>query len=180
MPGYNPVSDYISEIWKAGSAFEHLALFLLALLGGIFLIFSAGLYLEIKEDKFSCYNLILLTVFSLSLIFLGVFPCYGSCKEHGFTIHLFFTIIACGSIGFSPLLLYFVTKKDKRWINFEKFNLIIFFSSLILLILYVFFLENYRGLFQRLYFFVCFFWVELISIKLFKLSEVKKLRNKTK
>jgi len=172
IPGYSHVEDYISSIWGGGSELQFLSLILLIIMGGVFFVFSLGFYLAIDEDKFSYYNLILLIVFSLSLIFLGVFPCPGDCRDGGFTIHFFFTIIACASLGFSPLLLYFVTGQDKNWEDYERLNLTVFFISLLLLFLYIF-LEPYKGLFQRLYFFFCFFWVGIISIKLFKLSKTK-------
>lgn len=172
IPGYSHVGDYISEIWRLGSELRPIALMAIAATGFVFFIFSAGLYLQISEDKLSFYNMILLTLFSISLIFLGVFPCYNTCTNNGFTLHFFFTIIASVSIGFSPLLLYFSTKNDKRWEDCRKINLVVFFMALILLLFYAFYLDNYKGLFQRLYFFVCFFWVGIISIKLFKLSRI--------
>ena len=172
IPGYSHTQDYISEIWKSGSEFQLLALILLVIMGGIFLVFSLGFYLAIDEDKYSYYNLILLITFSISLIFLGVFPCPGDCMDNGFTLHFLFTIIACASLGFSPLLLYFVTEHDKKWKNYEKLNLIAFFTSISLLFLYAL-SGTYKGLFQRLYFFICFFWVGIVSIKLFKLSKTK-------
>jgi hypothetical membrane protein len=141
-------------------------------MGAIFLVFSLGFYLAIDEDKFSYYNLLLLIVFSISLIFLGVFPCPGDCMDSGLTIHFFFTAIACASLGFSPLLLYFVTEHDKKWKDYGNLNLIVFFSTIALLLFYVL-SGPYKGFFQRLYFFVCFFWVGTISIKLFKLSKTK-------
>ena len=175
IPGYSHVEDYISEIWKQGSEFQSIALVALAVSGLVFLIFSVGLYLEISEDKFSFYNLVLLMLFSMSLVFLGIFPCYNACENNGFTLHFFFTIIASVSIGFSPLLIYFATKNDKRWKDYRKINLAVFFISLILLLIYAVYMEGYKGLFQRLYFFICFFWVGVISIKLFKLSKNSKI-----
>jgi len=172
IPGYSHTQDYISSIWRAGSELQILSLMLLVIMGGIFFVFSLGFYLAIDEDKYSYYNLILLITFSLSLIFLGVFPCPGDCMDNGFTVHFLFTIIACASLGFSPLLLYFVTEQDKNWKDYEKLNWVVFFLSIVLLFLYMLF-EPYKGLFQRLYFFLCFFWVGVISIKLFKLSKTK-------
>ncbi|OGJ20311.1 hypothetical protein A3K73_06880 [Candidatus Pacearchaeota archaeon RBG_13_36_9] len=179
-PSYNPVSDYISEIWGVGSRFEVIALVFLVLIGFLFLLFSIGIYLAIDDDKFSYYNFLLLAVFSVSLIFLGIFPCYGECTGNGLTLHLFFTILACSSLGFSPLLLFFVTYKDKEWKSFEKNNLIFFFFSAVFLILYGFFYNDYKGFFQRAYFFTCFLWVERLSIKLFKLSNIRKAVKKRK
>ena len=177
IQGYSHVNDYISEIWKQGSEFESVTLLVLVVLGFIFLMFAMALYLEIDEDKFSYYNFLLLIFFSLSLIFLGVFPCYGPCQDLGFTLHFFFTIIASASLGFSPLLLYFVTKHDKRWEDYKKINVAVFLISLISLIIYGTYKGFYSGLFQRLYFFICFLWVGIISIKLFKLSKpVKRKR----
>ena len=178
-PGYNPISDYISGLWSIGSQFEELALILLVFIGVLFLFFAIGLYLAIDEDRFSYYNFLLLAVFSISLIFLGIFPCEGvNCNKNGFTLHLLFTIIACGSLGFSPLLLFFVTYRDKKWKNFEKDNLVFFFSSALFLALYGIFHNEYKGFFQRAYFFICFLWVERASIKLFKLSGASKLARK--
>jgi len=179
-PGYNPMTDYISELWSVGSRFEEIALFLLALMGALFLVFSIGFYLAIDEDKFSYYNFVLLTIFSLSLIFLGIFPCENNCSRNGFTIHLFFTIIACASLGFSPLLLFFTTYKDKKWKSFEKNNLIFFFFSAVFLIAYGLFHNEYKGFYQRAYFLTCFLWVERVSIKLFKLSRISKNVKKRK
>jgi len=180
-PGYNPISDFISSIWSVGSRFQWASLAFLVLAGALFMIFSIGLYLAIDEDKFSNYNFILLTVFSFSLIFLGIFPCESTyCNAQGFTLHLFFTMIACASLGFSPLLLFFVTYKDKKWKNFEKNNLVFFFSSVFFLALYGLFYDEYKGFFQRAYFFICFLWVERVSIKLFKLSMTSKNIKKRK
>lgn len=175
-PGYSFMEDYISEIWATGSRFEGIALILLILIGFMSFMFSIGLYLAIGEDKFSFYNLVLLVVFSFSLVFLGIFPCKETCSGQGFTMHSLFTIIACASLGFSPLLLYFVTKKDKKWKNFEKDNLVFFFFSAFFLVLYGLLHNEYKGFYQRTYFFICFLWIERISIKLFKLS--KKQRRK--
>jgi hypothetical protein len=180
IPGYNPLQEYISEIWAKGSGFENIAFLLLTSLGIICLIFSFGLYLEIEEDKFSYYNLIVLSIFSVSLIFLGIFPCQYTCESQGFTFHLFFTIIACITLGFSPLLFYFLTKKDKRWKEYEHFSLISFFASFVLLFYYTFFLGPFKGLIQRSYFFVCFLWIGIISIKLFKLANVDYGKRKIK
>ncbi len=170
-PGYSQVGDYISQIWATGSRFEGISMVLLALIGFMSIIFSIGFYLAIDEDKFSYYNLLLLIIFSVSLIFLGIFPCYDTCAVNSITLHFMFTLIACASLGFSPLLLYFVAKQDKEWESYRKVSLAVFFVSSVALISYFLFLDNYKGLFQRAYFLVCFLWVEIISIKLFKLTK---------
>lgn len=177
-PEYSHLEDFISQIWATGSRFESAGTVFIFLIGLLSLIFSIGFYLAIDEDKFSYYNLILLIIFSFSLIFLGLFPCSSECGGKGITLHFIFTFIACASLGFSPLLFYFVAKTDKRWKSLDKTNLLFFFLSAIFLVLYAFFYRDYKGLFQRAYFLVCFLWVEIISLKLFKLSKTNRIIKK--
>jgi len=132
IPEYNRTKDLISKIWSIQSGFSDISLVIIFFLGLVFFIFSLGLYFNISKNKFSPLLFILLIIFSLSLIFLGIFPCHSECIGEGLTMHLFFAILNFISAGFSPILLFFFTRKNKQWKTYNRFNQAVFIFLILL------------------------------------------------
>ncbi len=180
LQGYSHTENYISEIWEVGSLVGMVSLFLFMPLSIIFFIFITGLYFAVKKDKYSWISFVLLVIFSLTLIFMVVFPCDVGCELGSFNgyIHNISMLIGFISLSLAPLFFWFATRQDKRWKKYSLYNLITPLIGLVALVIFFFCSRDLKGITQRIYLLVYFIWIEVIALKLFKLSTIKSIKKK--
>ena len=139
-------------------------------------MFRKKIYNNLKDKNSQYLSLIgtlLILLSGSALILLCFFPCDPNCINISLIgiIHGYLANIAQFSLLFSPLFLYQIFKNDSRWKNYWFLSLIIFIFGLIFIIISITnIFENHIGLLQRITFGLPLIWIEIVAIKLFRLS----------
>jgi len=174
-PGYNPFTQFISELGETGSSNAHVASIYFFISGIFTILFALGLYIGIKKEKGSIFPPIILILYGIfNSIGTAIFPCDPGCAGSTFTglMHLFVSFIALILMCLLPLFSWRSFKKDDNWKQYELltlvFGILIIVLSSIFLIFYS--IDLLIGLFQRLLYYVFLLWIFLIAVKLLKIQ----------
>ena len=171
IPGYSHVRQYVSEIGEVGSPVQFYYSVFLLFVGVLLVLFSLGLYPDIKKNKYSWVAPLLLSLVAVFFIGLVAFPCrYGCVLSSAEFAHGIFWMLCAASLSFVPLFFWIATRKDRRWKSYGEFNLIMQGLGLLAFVLFFLVDSSLVGLLQRISLFVYFVWIEVVSVKLFKLS----------
>ncbi|HKJ28196.1 MAG TPA: DUF998 domain-containing protein [Anaerolineales bacterium] len=180
-PGYNQRTMMMSVLggvpgWR-GAAFN-LGLVLI----GIFLIaFGVGMVRSIHASKGKRLGLALLVIASIGLIGSSYFHCEEGCvnilQEPDFRgqMHMLFAFFAGLGLAFSPLPFFFSMKGDPQWENSRGLTLTAVFLANIpgitmWITLFTTRLPEWEGLIQRLGLLFPLIWVEVMALKLLRIS----------
>lgn len=173
-PGYNHVTQYMSELGEVGSPNAILMNIAGFIVLGLFIIaFSFGLHRGIDKSKESKIGSALLVLAGISLVLVGFFPCDPGCVNISFTskMHEIFATIPAVATIVAILLFTNSFKQDSRWKDYWIFTLLIGIVALIvspLSMLNLF--GGLGGLLQRIGMMLPLFWMEITSIKLYRLE----------
>ena len=174
---YNHLSQYISELGAQNAPNAYVMNIGFLILGILLILFAIGLYNNLidKNSKFSIkIGSLLIIISGISFILLCFFPCDPDCINTSLIgiIHGYLANFAQFSLIFSPLFLYQIFKNDSRWNNYWILSLIIFIFSLIFALIYkINIFEENIGLLQRISFGLPLIWIEIIALKLYRLSK---------
>ena len=174
-PGYNPISQFISEL--ATSEAPHniiMNIFGFNVFGLYLIFFGLGLYLSVKKHVLTTISMTLFIASGICIFALSAFPCDMGCKSLTFTGigHNLLIIFPSGAIPTAILLSLYPIWKDHNWRNYWWFFFLqlgiflIIFSPMAIFID----LSIVSGLIQRLGLAVPLSWVFIMSIKLYRLA----------
>lgn len=123
VPGYDPASQYISELGSALNPYAAYVNVWWMLYSVPMLAFAYGLYLVLRKNRYGWLPPLLLGLdFLGNGVLTGLFSCDAGCTGTSFsnTMHLIVSGIGVVSSSVSPLVLYQVIRKDSRWQGFRK------------------------------------------------------------
>ena len=173
-PNYNPITQSMSELGATDAQYAFLTNLLGFPLLGIFLIcFTIGIHKLLPAGRISILAPCLLIISSVSLILTGVFRCDPGCIDITLNgkLHSLFASLAAIFMMPVPIAIMPRIYKKENWYNYIWFGLVTMLLTSILSLFYVFpSFANLTGLLQRLSMGVPFFWVMIISIKLFRIQ----------
>ena len=175
-PGYNPISQFISELATSEAPHnEIMNIFGFNLFGLYLIFFGIGLYLGVERHILITISMILFVISGICIFSLSMFPCDIGCSNLTFTGIGHNLIIKFPSIAMPAaiLLSLYPLWKDKNWQNYWW----LFFLQ-IGIFLVIFYpiaifsdLSLVNGLIQRLGLGVPLSWIFIMSVKLFRLID---------
>ncbi len=174
QPGYNHITHRLSELGEAGG---QNAIVMntagVALLGILMVAFAFGLHRGIGEGKGSKIGPALLALSGTAWVMTGIFPrdpVWGDVSMVGVT-HTVFTIISAVAIMLAPLALSLRLKDDSLWKGYQYYSLATAIVAGVISTVYEFkVLEQWMGALQRVLMGVLLLWVEVMAIRLLRLS----------
>ncbi|MFX1313311.1 MAG: DUF998 domain-containing protein [Promethearchaeota archaeon] len=174
-PGYNPMSQYVSELATSEAPNNIIMnIFGFNVFGLYLIFFGFGLYLGVKKHPLITLSMVLFILSGMFIFTLSLFPCDKGCKNLTFrgTGHNLLIIFPSIAIPIAILLSLYPLWKDNNWRNYwwlfflQIGIFLIIFSPIALL----FDLSLVLGLIQRLGLGVPLSWIFIMSIKLYRLS----------
>jgi len=172
--GYNPLTQYISELGECGAPNSTIVSLLFIFVGILLVFFSISFYYGIKIEKKSWIGPVFLALFSIfDWIGSGIFPCDPGCAGKTFNgqMHLIVSVIGMVFMTFCSIITWKYMKKDERWHNFDKFTLFIGIMIPFLMTLFIIsdILGFLIGLTQRILYWTFSLWIFVIALKLLKI-----------
>jgi hypothetical protein len=159
----------------------------LVLTGTLLIAFGFGLYRGINQGKGKRIGLILLVIAGVGLMGSAYYHCDVGCvnviQEPDFRgqMHMLFAFFTGLSFALSPIPFFFDLKKDPRWKNYRTFTLAAaILANIPGIILWITLLTTrvpeWEGIIQRLGILFPLIWVEVMAIKLLRLSKAKEVQ----
>ena len=174
-PGYNHLTDIISDLCGQESTAPELMTAGFFAYGVLIIGFSYGLYLSLQKGIKARIIWFTLTLYGIGMILAGIFqdsPGMGSdtINAEGILHNVFIT-----GAFFSLLIGVCVFAKSvynkPSWFGFTWFSIAAMAASLALSIVFLFqSYIPYSGLLQRIFYATPLIWVEIVAIWLFRLS----------
>jgi hypothetical membrane protein len=173
-PSYSHISQSMSELGSVDAPYAVIINTLGFPLLGLFMIaFSIGIDRGIEKNRASKVGPALVTLSGLALIMTGIFRCDPGCVDvtwAGFT-HSIFATTAAISFSIAPIFIAVRQWSDSRWKRYSLFSWLIAIITLLLSMLYSLdIFESYVGLLQRVSMGLPLVWMEIISIRLLRIS----------
>lgn len=174
QPSYNHFTQSMSELGAVGAPNAitmNIAGFIL--LGLLMIAFAFGLHHGISDGKGSKIGPALVAVSGAALVMTGIFPCDPGCVDVSMVgiTHSIFAMIAALAMILAPLSIFQRLKKDSRWQGYLVYSLVTVVVALALSAVYGFnVFEPWKGALQRVSMGVPLLWVEVMAIRLLRLS----------
>ena len=173
-PGYSIITQRISELGGADAPYAtFMNLFGMELPGILIILLSWGLYAGVRGGISAKVGSILLALSGAALVMAGVFhvdTVHAEMSRSGLA-HGFFARMGEFAIIVAPLIMSFGLKKDGRWRGYALFCMATAIAATALYVVYQFdFIAPWKGLVQRMVVTVPLVWIEVMSIKLMRLS----------
>lgn len=178
-PGYNPLSQYISELATSEAPHNIIMNTFGFFLFGLYLIFfGTGLYLGVKKHILISISMILFIISGFCILTLSAFPCDTGCSNLTFTGigHNILIIFPSVAMPTAILLSLYPLWRDHNW---KKYWWLFFVLIGIFLLIYSpisLFLDIslLNGLVQRLGLSVPLIWIFIMSIRLYRIPDLNK------
>jgi hypothetical membrane protein len=174
QPGYNHVTQSMSELGAVdapNAILMNTAGF--ALLGLLLIAFAVGLHRSIGKGKGSKIGPALVAVSGAALVMTGIFPCDPGCVDVSDVgvMHSVFAMVAAFAMMLAPLFLSPRLKKDSRWQGYLAYSLVTVVVAAVFATMMMFpTFEPWKGALQRISMGVPLLWVEVMAIRLLRLS----------
>ena len=172
-PGYNPISQYMSELGAIDAPHAIVMNVLGFQLLGIFMTgYGFGLYRGVSKGWDSKIGVALIVIAGVDMVLVGFFPCDPGCVNVSSTgiAHAITAKIASIAMTLGMLVVSLRLRKDSLWRSYWVFTLAIAAVTIFLSPLPMFpILSPWAGLLQRLGIGLALFWMEVMSIKLLRL-----------
>jgi hypothetical membrane protein len=171
-PGYNHVSQFISELGATGTANAVLLNYAAFIPSGILIVFfgiaAMGLF---PKKATTIIGSCLLIVFGLGVITAGFFSCDPGCPRQGTLANNIHDQMSGPAFlsGVTGILLFGISfRKLPAWKNLWRFSVITALLSYGFIVMLVLSLDAYTttGLWQRLLLGAIFIWLSIVSIRL--------------
>jgi len=152
----------------------------LVVFGFLMICFAFGLHKGIIQGKGSIVGPALVAIYGVGQVGDGIFPCAPGCANpweigsftgmmHNVTSYVGYIAILLAMLVISRRL-----KKDKDWLNYSSFSIVIGLISIGAFLLFSFvlsgFLIPWAGLFQRLRHGIVFLWIIVMAVRLLRIS----------
>ena len=173
-PGYDHVTQSMSELGEVGSSnaiIMNTAGF--ALLGVLMIAFTFGLHRGISGGKGSKIGPALIALSGTALVITGIFPCDPGCVDVSMVgiTHSVFAIISAFAMILAPLALSPRLKRDRLWQGYLAYSLATVIVAGLISAVYGFTVfEQWTGALQRFSMGVLLLWIEVMAIRLLRLS----------
>lgn len=175
-PGYNPLSQFISELATSEAPHNTIMNIFGFIVFGLYLIFfGIGLYLSVKKHILTTICMILFILSGICILTLSMFPCDVGCRNETFTGigHNLLIQFPTYAMPIAMILSVYPVWKDHNW---RKYCWIFFLQAGIFLVIYspiaIFIdLSLVNGLIQRLGLSVPLSWIFIMSIKIYRLAD---------
>jgi hypothetical membrane protein len=172
--GYDPISQYMSELGAVDAPHAIVMNALGFQLLGIFMIgYGFGLHRGISKGWDSKIGVALIVISGVNMVLVGFFPCDPGCLNVSSTgiRHSITATISSLAMTFGMLVVSTRLRKDGRWRSYWVFTLAFAVVATFLSPLPMFpIFGPCAGLLQRLGMGLALFWMEVMSIKLLRLS----------
>ncbi len=173
QPGYNHITQYMSELGAVNAPYANIKNTGLFIIGILIVFFSFGIYLELNDKKTKSIILgsSLVFISGLSFLLIGFFPCDPDCINFSTVgiIHGYLANTAQLPLIIAPYFLLANFKKNKKWHSIYYCSIVTIILGIISFAVYKSYIfEGYIGLLQRISFGIPILWVEIIAIKIFK------------
>ncbi|MFX1304057.1 MAG: DUF998 domain-containing protein [Promethearchaeota archaeon] len=175
-PGYNPISQFISELATPEAPYNTVMNILGFVVFGLYLIFfGIGLYIGVKKHLLTTISMILFILSGICIFALSMFPCDAGCRNVTFTGigHNVLIQFPTYAIPIAILLSLYPVWKDNNWRKYWWLFLVLVGIFLLIyspIAIYID-LSLVNGLVQRLGLFVPISWIFIMSIKLYRLAK---------
>lgn len=174
IPGYNHISNMISELAAKGSQYAFLGNLSLIMTGILLLVFAKGLYLKLPKNNNT-------KIFIALISFFAVFACLGSAtfpceiENNGLNCptktHEIINGLALGALSLAPIMFMIGTKNASKWKSLYSISCFVQILGLIALSLFILQPQDLIGLLQRVCLGIYFLWIEILAIKLYLLAK---------
>ncbi|MHA2393505.1 MAG: DUF998 domain-containing protein [Promethearchaeota archaeon] len=174
-PGYNPISQFISELATSEAPHNYIMnIFGFNIFGLYLIFFGIGFYLTVKKHLLTTISMSLFVVSGICIFLLSVFPCDVGCQSITFTGIGHNLLIRFPSVAMpiAIIISLYPIWKDHNW---RKYWWLFFLQMGIFLIIYsplalIIDLSLVTGFVQRLGLAVPLSWIFIMSIKLYRLA----------
>jgi len=173
QPGYNHITQYISELGAVNAPYANIINTALFIIGILIVFFSFSLYLELNDKKIKSIILgsFLVFISGLSFLLIAFFPCDPDCINFSTVgiIHGYLANTAQFPLIIAPYFFISNFKREKKWHSIYYYSIVTIILGIISFAVYKSYVfEEYIGLLQRISFGIPLLWVEIIAIKIFK------------
>jgi len=173
-PNYNPITQPMSELGEVGgpnSIVMNIAGFIM--LGLLMVAFAFGLHRGISEGKGSKIGPALIVIAGAGSVAIGIFSYDPSCLTicPRIIMHVISVMVLGIGMAVAPFAIANRLKHDQRWRGYRFYSLAT--GVLTVIVGFVFFsntIEGWMGLLQRIALGVPLLWIEVMAIKLLRLS----------
>jgi len=173
-PDYNHAAQSMSELGAVGARYAiimNTAGF--PLLGLLIIAFALGLDRGIRDGKGAKIGPALVAVSGAALVMTGIFRCDPGCVDVTMvgTTHSVFAVIAAFAMLLAPLAISPRLKRDNRWESYLAYSVTTMVVALLVTAVYGFnVFESWNGALQRISMGIPLIWVEVMALKLLRLS----------
>lgn len=173
-PGYNHLSQFVSELGESGAPYSTLQNAAFTLYGLLVIVFSVGLSKGIGASRASRIGAVLLVVSGVGDVGAAIFPCDLGCPSSGSTsniLHGQFSILGIVAAILAIWIFSLALGKDSRWRGYRAYSLATAVLATIFYLLAGFIgPQSLRGGFQRLRLGTMLLWIGVMGAKLLSLS----------
>jgi hypothetical membrane protein len=175
-PGYNQLTDTISNLSDQAAKSPQLMITGFIVYGALIIGFAYALYLRLRHGVKAHVAWFMLTLYGISMMLAGIFQdSPGTVMNTEGFIHNAVIITSCLSMLFGMWAFAGSVYNKPSWFGFTWFTFIASFMALILSIIFLVQSEvPLAGLLQRFFYCVILIWIEIVSVWLFKLTFQKK------
>ena len=177
QPDYNHITQTMSELGAVDAPYAIVMNTAgLPLLGLLIIAFAIALNRGIRDGINSKIGPTLVAVSGAALVMTGIFPCDPGCVNVSIvgTLHSIFAMVAAFAMILALLSISQRLKKDRQWQGYTIYSLITLVVALSLSAVYgLNILEPWSGALQRASMGVLLLWMEVVAIKLVRLSKPK-------
>jgi hypothetical protein len=174
-PGYDQLGQYGSELGTGPNAIIMNTNFVVT--GFLIVGFAKGLFSNIHGGRWIQIDSILLGIFGVGELAGGFFPCDPGCPVATQSIsqlaHNVDAILAFGALALAPIVLSLGLNRDDRWKRYRSYSMV---TGLLAIGLFLALSAaslgylGYVGLIQRLFLALPFIWIEVVAIRLLRIS----------
>ena len=174
QPGYSHVTQSMSELGEVGAPnaiIINTAGF--PLLGLLMIAFSFGLHRGISEGKGSKIGPALVALSGAALVITGIFTCDPGCVDVSMVgiTHSVFAMISAFAMILAPLALCSRLNRDRLWQGYLYYSLATVIVAGLISAVYGFgVFEPWTGVLQRASMGIALLWMEVMAIRLLRLS----------
>ncbi len=163
-PGYSHVSQVMSDLGAVGAPYATIMNANIFVSGLLFIAFAYGLHKGIGDGKGSKIGPILVAVSGGFRLGVAIIPLPNR-------LHLQLALAAYITITIAPLIISRRLKQDSRWQGYRLYSLATGVTSVILLFVFLGGAGGpWYGALQRIFFAPSLIWIEVMAIRLLRLS----------
>ena len=170
-PGYDPMTQWISELGATGALYADLFNVLgPGIFGLLSVVFAAGFWRALKGGPLAFAAAALVTIAGIAGILEGVFPCDPGCIPVTMTgsLHLTLGLVPLLGMLAAMEIFAFIVRKDPGWPRFFAFSHIMVTLTIIFALAFSSG-ALFDGLYQRVMIGAILVWVMAVGVRMWRL-----------